>query len=147
MKKIILSLVLITNFIFANSIKENEKSQAEQMLNIWLKEVFKMKAHDDYKTRNKIVKNLLPYSRKNNIKYVNKKIAQFWAIKNRVKKRDKNDMYNPQTDFSYSFKTKYKQYNNFRKKILLVYTIFDYQNLEDNFNVIYLTKVNGKWKI
>lgn len=64
MKKIILSLILITNFIFANSINISGKIQAEETVRIWLKEVFKMKAHDDYKIRNQISKKLLKYSRK-----------------------------------------------------------------------------------
>ena len=124
MKKIILGLVLISNMIFANSIKINEKIQAEQTVNIWLKEVFKMKAYDDYKTRDKIAKKLLPYARQNNIKYVNRKISEFWATKNRVEKRDKNSMYNPQTNFSFSFRTKYLKYNYWRKKSLVLFTIF-----------------------
>lgn len=149
MKKIILSLILITNFIFANSINISGKIQAEETVRIWLKEVFKMKAHNDYKTRDLISKELLKYSRENDIKYVNKKIAQFWAIKNRVEKRDKNDMYNPQTNFSYSFNSKYKKYDNWRKKSLVWFTIFSYQNFDTQHscNSIHLTKVNGKWKI
>jgi len=140
-------MTLLLNLITTSYAQD--KLQAEQVVNIWLKEVFKMKAHNDYKTRNLISKKLLKYSRKNDIKYVNKKIALFWATKNRVEKRDKNDMYNPQTNFTYLFRTKYIKYNYWRKKSFVLFTIFSYQNFDSksNCNSIYLTKVNGKWKI
>lgn len=138
-----LLICLVTN-TFAE-----DKNQAEETVSIWLKEVFKMKTYDDFKTRDLISKKLLKYSRIEDLEYVNKKIAQFWAIKNRVEKRDKNDMYNPQIDFSYSFKSKYIKYDEWRKKSLVWFTIFSYQNLDSGnmCNSIQLTKVNGKWKI
>lgn len=149
MKKIILGTVLISSVIFASSINTNEKIESEKVVKIWLENVFKMKSYDDYKSRNIINKKLLKYAKKKDIKYVNQIIERFWAMKNRTEKNDKNRLYNPQTNFKYSFKTKYKKYDNWRKKALVWFTIFKYQNLENqqNCNGIYLSKINGKWKI
>ena len=92
-----------------------DKTQAQDVVQIWLEQVFKMKSHDDYQTRDKIIEKLRPYSAEKDTNSINRKIAQFWAMKNRVEKRDKNSLYNKQTNFSYSFKTKYIKYDQWRK--------------------------------
>ena len=147
MKKLMLITAILMNLITVSFAED--KTQAQDVVQIWLQEVFKMKSHDDYKTRDKIIEKLRPYSVDKDTNSINRKIAQFWAIKNRVEKRDKNSFYNKQTNFSYSFETKYIKYDQWRKRALVFFTIFAYQNFEspNNCNSIYLKKVGGKWKL
>lgn len=63
-----------------------DKTQAQDVVQTWLEQVFKMKSHDDYKTRDKIIEKLRPYSADKDTNSINRKIAQFWSIKNRVEK-------------------------------------------------------------